>query len=187
MIRTLTGYKLLTPWQNGEELDDAVFRIAATFPLLELKDKSYMIPGDEHFGFDPNACVQRLVEETGIPHVWEPVATKVPEGGRTYTTISANFEGQVPNPEREAKRRARELVWHIWKRCAPSLDQVLSRSDKELASEVVATFFADFLMDNIDLVRQLEASFVAGNWGGPLDLWIELNEKHKVVSSIPGL
>ena len=77
MIGTLTIHKLLTPWQHGEELDDAVFRIAATLPLHEVTDHSYMIPGDEHFGFDPNAFVQRLVEETGIAHEWEPVATKV--------------------------------------------------------------------------------------------------------------
>jgi hypothetical protein len=32
MIDTLTIYKLLAPWQHGEELDDAVFRIAAVFP-----------------------------------------------------------------------------------------------------------------------------------------------------------
>jgi hypothetical protein len=177
MIRTLTIYKLLTPWQHGEELDDDVFRIAATFPLRELKHKSYMIPGDEHFGFDPNAFVQRLIEETGITHVWEPVATKVPEGGRAFTTMSANFKGQVADPEREAKRQARDLVWNIWKRCAPSLDQVLSNTDKEDASEMVARFFADFLMDNIDLVRQLEGSFMAGNGGGPLELWFELEQK----------
>jgi hypothetical protein len=177
MIGALTCYKLLTPWQHGKELDDAVFRIAATFPLRELKHKNYMVPGDEHFGFDPNAFVQRLIEETGIAHVWEPVATKVPEGGRAYSTVSATFKGQIPDLEREAKYQARELVWHIWKRCAPSLDQVLSNTDKEDASEMVARFFADFLMDNIDLVRQLEASFMAGNGGGPLCLWIELERK----------
>jgi hypothetical protein len=55
----LTIYKLLTPWQHGEDLDDAVFRIAATFPLRELRSKRYMIPGDECFGFDPNAAVAR--------------------------------------------------------------------------------------------------------------------------------
>ena len=79
MIRMI--YELLTPWQHGDELDDAVFQVAATFPLRELKHRPYMIPGDEHFGFDPNAFVQRLIEETGISHVWEPVATKVAEAG----------------------------------------------------------------------------------------------------------
>jgi hypothetical protein len=177
MIDTLIVYKLLTPWQHANELDDAVFRIAATFPLRELKLKSYKIPGDERFGFDPNAFVQQLVEETGITHVWEPVATKVPEGGRDYVTMSANFAGQVRDPEREAKRKARELVWSIWQRCAPSLDQVLSNIDKENAPEVVATFFADFLMDNIDLVRQLADLYRAGKWGAPLELWYELERR----------
>jgi hypothetical protein len=110
----------------------------ATFPLRYLKHKSYMIAGDEHFGFDPNAFVQRLIEETGIPHVWEPVATKIAEGGRCFVTESVKFEGQVPNPEREAKRKARRVVWNMWKRFAPSLDRVPSHSDKEQASEVAA-------------------------------------------------
>jgi hypothetical protein len=69
MVETLARYnkgQLLAPWHQGVELHEAVFRIAATFPLRYLKHKSYMIPGDEHFGFDPNAFVQRLIEETGI-------------------------------------------------------------------------------------------------------------------------
>jgi hypothetical protein len=51
---------------------------------------------------------------------------------------------------------------------------VLSHRDKEQASEVVATFFADFLMDNIDLVREVEASFMAGNGIGPFDGRLDL-------------
>jgi len=178
MLRTMTDYshgQLLTPWQHGQQLDDAVFRIAAVFPLRELKPKSYMIPGDEYFGFDPNEFLQRLIEETGISHVWEPVTTKVPEGGRTYVTGSANFKDQVPNPEREAKRQARELVWEIWSRFV-DLNE-LSYDGKEPSSHLVAIRFADFLLDNIDLLRQLEASFRAGKWGTPLELWYELERK----------
>jgi hypothetical protein len=177
MIQTLTTYNLLTPWQHGEELDDAVFRIAATFPLRELKSKPYMISGDERFGFDPNAFVQRLIEETGVSHVWEPVATKIAEGGRCIVTQSVDFAGQVPNPEREAKRKTRQVVWNIWKRFAPSLDQVLAHSDKEHASEVVATIFADFLIDNIDLVRQVEDSFRGHAGDSKLDPMIELERR----------
>src|SRR5712691_8738536 len=73
MIDTLSCFRLLTPWQHGEEVDDAVFRVAATFPIREFRPKNYMIPGDERFGLDPNAFVQRLIEETGMPHVWERV------------------------------------------------------------------------------------------------------------------
>jgi hypothetical protein len=123
-----------------------------------------MIPGDEHFGFDPNAFVQRLMEETGISHVWEPVQTKIPEGGRCFVTF--RVPGRVPNPgehvpstERDAKGQARQVLWEIWKRFSPSLDQVLSQSDKEEASQLVATLFANFLLDNIDLVRRLEEAF----------------------------
>jgi hypothetical protein len=156
MIDTLTIYKLLTPWQHGEDLDDGVFRIAATFPLRELRSKRYMIPGDECFGFDPNAFVQKLIEETGISHVWEPVANKVSEGGRTF---SYSLVGGSQEQDAAAKRASRQILWEMWKRFAPSLDEVVSHSDKEEATHIVATFFADFLLDNVDLVRQLEDAF----------------------------
>jgi hypothetical protein len=170
MISTLTIYKLLTPWQHGEELDDAVFRIAATFPLRELKHKSYMIAGDEHFGFDPNAFVQRLIEETGVSHVWEPLLTKVPEGGRHCIT----YEIPGLDPDIAAKRRARKVVWMIWRRFSNLADE----KEKE-ASEIVASLFADFVIDNIDLIRQLESSFRAGDGGvdGGVDLLTELEQK----------
>ena len=158
MIRMLSHYnrgQLLAPWNQGEELHEAVFRIAATFPLRYLKPKSYMIAGDEHFGFDPNAFVQRLMEETDISHVWEPIATKVPEGGRLFISLDGP---QRLDPDTMAKREARELAWEIWKRFSPNLDQLIAHSDKEQAAHIVATFFADFLMDNIDLVRQLKAA-----------------------------
>jgi hypothetical protein len=35
----------------------------------------------------------------------------------------------------------------------------VSHKDKEQATHIVATFYANFLLDNIDLVRQLEDSF----------------------------
>jgi hypothetical protein len=134
-----------------------------------------MIPGDDTFAFDPNAFVQQLPDQTGISHVWEPVATKFRER-RKFTTIGS-FVGQATNLERDAQRQARELIWNIWKRFAPSLDQVLSHGDREKPSIIVETIFADFLMDNIDLVRQVEASFKAGTGGGALDLLEELEGK----------
>jgi hypothetical protein len=158
MIDTLTIYKLLAPWQHGEALHEAVFRIAATLPFRYLKHKSYMIAGDERFGFDPNAFVQRLIEETGISHVWEPVSIKVSEGGRTFS-YSLVGGAQERDPDATAKHAARQILWEVWKRFSPSLEEVVSHSDKEQASYIVATFFANFLLDNIDLVRQLEDSF----------------------------
>jgi hypothetical protein len=168
MIETLARYnkgQLLAPWHQGEELHEAVFRIAATFPFRCLKYKSYKIPGDEHFGFDPNAFVQRLIEETGISHVWEPVRTKVAEGGRCFVTMripsrDPNPRERVQLPERDAKHGARQVLWEIWKRFSPSLDEVVFHSEKEQAIQIVATFFANFLLDNIDLVRQLEDAFM---------------------------
>lgn len=55
---------------------------------------------------------------------------------------------------------ARQLVWIIWKRFSPSLDQLVAHVDEEVAAELVATFFADFLIVNMDLVRQLEDAFM---------------------------
>ena len=50
--------QLLAPWRHGEELDDAVFRNAATFPMRALQHRVYKIAGDEIFGFDPNEFVE---------------------------------------------------------------------------------------------------------------------------------
>ena len=133
-----------------------------------------MIPGDEHFGFDPNAFVQRLIEETGISHVWEPVATKVGEGARFFISLDGP---QGLDPDTMAKREARALAWEIWKRFSPSVDQIMADSDKEQAAHIVATFFADFLLDNIDLVRQVEAGYRAGNGDGGLSVWLELERR----------
>ena len=177
MIDTLTNFKLLTPWQHGEELDDAVFRIAATFPLHVVKLETYTIAGDEYFGFDPNAFMQRLIEETGISHVWEPVPTKLAERGRGFTLCSVNYAGQVPDPKREAKRQTRELVWAVWKRFSPSRDQLTADSD------IVAILFADFLIENMDLVSQVEAGLRART-GGELDALMELERR---AQSWPGL
>jgi len=65
MLTHFNHGQLLAPWHHGEELDDAVFRVAATFPMRALRDGCYMIAGDELYGYDPNAFVQRLMEETG--------------------------------------------------------------------------------------------------------------------------
>lgn len=185
MIRTLTHFNLLAPWQHGEELDETAFRIAATFPIRELSHRNYMIPGDEYFGFDPNAFVQRLIEVTGVSHVWEPVATKISEGGRCYITASVNFKGQVPgqvpDQEREAKRRARDLVWEIWSRFA-NLDRLLSHtneqafSDKE-AFHLVTILFDDFVGDNTNLLREVESAFRSGSGMPPLATLTELERK----------
>ena len=70
------------------------------------------------------------------------------------------------------------MLWEIWKRFSASLDRVVSQRDKEQASEIVATLFADYLIDNIELVQQLESSFhgETGSWPG-LDLLAELERR----------
>ena len=70
-----------------------------------------------------------------------------------------------------AQRAAQKLVG-LWSRVS-NLDDLLSRRDKEQA----AGLFADFLIDNVALFRQVESPFRAGNGGGPLDLLAELERK----------
>jgi len=156
MIETLITYKLLTPWHHGEELNDAVFRIAATFPLREFHPHDYMIPGDEHFGFDPNAFVQQLEAETGIAGTGKTVPTKVGEGGRAWG--GSPIEYRNDSPERRAEHKARGLLWMIFKRLSPSLD-LTSIQNPVNAANFAALFFADFMLDNIDLVRKLEDGY----------------------------
>jgi hypothetical protein len=145
MIETMIAYKLLDPWQHGD-------RIAATFPLRHFIPKNYMIPRDEFFGFDPNAFVQQLVGETGISHVWEPVRTKLEEDGICFT-VSTNTSA---DPEREARSQVRQLAWEIWNRFSPSLDPIYAHSGKKQAAQLVANLFANFVLDNVDLLTRVE-------------------------------
>ena len=169
MIRALTGFhkgQLLVPWKHGEDLDDAVFRVAATFPIRPLRQHVYQIPGDSMWGFDPNAFVEKLIDETGISHIWEPVLARIPEGSCcTYTKLHVTLEGQGPRDpeavkealktgpsEREAKHDARELLWAVWSKCQPNLSRASGNHELHVAS--VAWHFADFAIDNIDLARE---------------------------------
>lgn len=195
MIRALTGIgfnkgQLLAPWQRGTELDDAVFRLAATFPIRPLRQHVYQVPGDSLSGFDPNAFVEKLVEETGVSHTWEPVLARIPEGsGCTYVTHRVAFKGQGPQDpeaakealkkliesgpsEREATHDARELLWAVWSKCQPNLSRpsrkipdglpaMIVANHYEHAAMGVAMLFADFAIDNIDLARE----FVGGRYG----------------------
>ena len=119
-------------------------------PLQYLERKRYKMPGDYLWEFDANAFIQRLIEETGIAHTWKPVLIRLAEGDRTFSMIE-----QPGPPETAGKRRARELLWAIWERCAGDFVSHVGRQHPE----VLARFYADFLIDNADLVSELEASF----------------------------
>ena len=171
MIRVLTACsnqgQLLAPWQHGVELDDAVFRVAATFPIRTLRQHVYKVPGDEMWGFDPNVFVQKLIEETGISYVWEPVPARVQEGGFSYVTHRVTFKGQGPPDreaaneglkkfmapsEREAKHEAQELLWAVWSKFQPHLSRPSRNHEHDVA--IVAMRFADFAIDHIGLARE---------------------------------
>jgi hypothetical protein len=153
MIETLTMYKALAPWQRGEDFDDAVFKIAARFPIQEFKPQDYMIEGDECFGFDPNAFVQQLVSETGIAGTGKTIPTRVGDG-RWWG--SGPIQAINDTPERREERQAREVLWQIFKRFSPNLDLPILNGGQESSVHIAALMFADFLLDNIDLVRKLE-------------------------------
>jgi hypothetical protein len=180
IIRTLIDLnqgQLLAPWRRGEELDGAVFRVASTFPMWALRQGVYKIAGDEKFGFDPNAFVQRLIEETGISHVWEPIPTRIPEGHYTFGFTRATFKGQgPPDPEREAKRCARDVLWDVWSRY---VNLHLSQDDRETFAHIVAILFADFVIDNVDLVRELTSLFNGGRSAQPFAVLTELERRAK--------
>ena|SRR5579864_350020 len=180
MLAELNHGQLLAPWHHGEELDDAVFRIAATFPMRQLGRGNYKTGGDEIFGFDPNEFVRRLIAKTGISHDWKPIPTRIAEDQFEYDFSGATFKGQEPSkPEhlvrdlqlqwkREAIRHARDLVWAIWSRFA-HLDRLLSQSGEQAFSSVEAfhlamTLFNDFVADNHELLREVESAFRSGGF-----------------------
>jgi hypothetical protein len=170
--------QLLTPWQHRAELDDAVFRIAATFPIRPLRQDVYKVPGDEMWGFDPNAFVQKLIDETGISHVWEPVLTKMTKGNCSYRTIrlgSGNPQGPE-DTEREAKYEARQLLWAVWSKCQPNLSR-LSPNHGEHDVPVIAMQFADFAIDNVALAREFVSPRNGGEHRDRLTMLLELERR----------
>jgi hypothetical protein len=158
MVTTLVDINLLTPWQHGEELDDAVFKLAATFPLQYLRHNDYQTTGDLLYPFDPNAFVQRLIDETGIAHTWKPVSTRLKEGERRYCFVLSEGEG----PGTTATRETRRLLWGIWKRFA-NFDEPLAHDDKLAAFRVATQVFDRFVTDNSDLVLELEEGCRTGH------------------------
>jgi hypothetical protein len=172
--------QLLAPWKRSEELDDAVFRLAATFPLRPLRQHVYKVPGDSMAGFDPNAFVEKLIEDTGIPHTWEPVLATLPPGSCPYKRYRV---GQGPRnaedlkkfatrdlSEREVRHDARELLWAVWSKCQPNISRPDRKMPDEFAAMSVALPFADFAIDNIDLARE----FVSRSGSGRLATVLQL-------------
>jgi len=166
MIQRVSSYdhsKLLAPWKHGEELDHAAFRITATFPLQFVTYHSYPMPGDYLWAFDVNAFIQRLIEEMGIAHIWEPIQIRAPEGMRCFATEDVL---QSKDPEITAKHNTRQLLWIIWERC--------SGSDLKDHPAALAGNFDDYLIENLDLVREVEASFRTDEFGPSMEVLQQL-------------
>ena len=154
MIDRLVSYDkghLIGPWKHGDELDPVVFRIAATFPLRCVEYKNYQMPGDDLWEFDPNAFVRQLMEETGVQHTWQEITIRVSGGGRHFVRCTI---GNRADPNTEARRSTRQLLWSICERC----NDLMSTLGKD-HPEVATGFFADFLIDNIELVQKVENGF----------------------------
>lgn len=153
-IATMTRLKLVTPWEHGEELDEGVFRVAATCPMRVYRRRMYKRAGDEIFPFDPNEFLRRLIEDTGVEHRWEPIQTKMGEGEFSFGTVTAAFKEQVPpDSEQIAKLMVRDLLWDVWSRyhrfeLSPLLDQ------KDF-THMVALMFGGFVIENINLARKI--------------------------------
>lgn len=180
MIRMLTHFnhgQLLSPWHRGEELDDAVFRVAATFPMRALRNGCYKIAGDELYGYDPNAFVQRLIEETGISHVWEPIATRMPEGEFSFVLMRASVKGQgTLDLKHEVKNVSLTVLWDVWSKYF-SIRQFWDEGNQETFAHLVATVFADFVIDNIDLARELASVLTGGEGTPPSAILTELERR----------
>jgi len=178
MAEAFNHGQILAPWKHGEDLDDAVFRVAATFPMRPLRQHTYKVPGDSMTGFDPNAFVEKLVEETGISHTWEPVLANIPEDstGCTYSTIRSTLEGQgPPDPLRDAKQDARELLWAVWTKCQPNISRASGNNEHHVA--FIAMLFADFAIDNIHLAREFVSRMRGGEGRPELTILSELERR----------
>ena len=76
-----------------------------------------------------------------------------------HGSVAGTDAGPGENYAMNAHPTSTAILWEMWERFSPFLDELVSRSDRERASKIVATLFANFLLDNIDLVRPLEDSF----------------------------
>ena len=148
------------------------------------------------WGFDPNAFVEKLIEETGISHTWKPVLVTVPEGSCPFVIgrVSYSFGNQgppaPPDPKadeevfkkylvadsvRYAKHDARELLWAVWSKCQPNLSR--SGNEEHRLALGVTMLFVDFVMDNIDLAREFVSSRHSGETRDQLAILSELERR----------
>jgi hypothetical protein len=129
-----------------------------------------------------------LIGETGVSHTWDPIPTRIHEGGCCFTFLRAG--GETPKEQalspfvdkREAKRRAREVLWDAWEKYHHYQPGKLH--DTELHTRFVAGLFADFVIDNIDLAQQLMAHFTGNGGEGPKRFAIVTELERRVKDSI---
>lgn len=86
----------------------------------------------------------------------------------TFTFLDDN-----PNsdPDKHARHQARQLLWIIWERCCGLAPLVKDNI------QATATLFADFVLDNMDLLRQVEEGFKNNEGSGGLPVLLELEQR----------
>jgi hypothetical protein len=84
-----------------------------------------------------------------------------------------SVSGAVPDPDRDARSKTRELLWQIWKRFS-GVDDIVG--PEEARAKLSHIWFDDFLIANTDLVqRVLDTHRQAGHIG--MDLLPEIEER----------
>ena len=91
---------------------------------------------------------------------------RAPEGMRCFATEDVL---QSKDPEITAKHNTRQLLWIIWERC--------SGSDLKDHPAALAGNFADYPIENLDLVREVEASFRTDEFGPSMEVLQQLEQR----------
>jgi hypothetical protein len=74
------------------------------------------------------------------------------------------------DPEITAKDSTRQLLWMIWERCS-------GWADLKDRPEALAGIFADYLIENLDLVREVETSFKTTQFGPSMEVLQQLEQR----------
>ena len=184
MLLALNHGQLVAPWRHGDKLDDAVFRIAATFPMREFIKGYTRLRAMRFSGLTPMRLCNGSSTKLRSRMLWEPVPTRLAEGRYCFTFLTVTYRGQsspgspMHRDPVQAKRFTRDVLWDVWSKyhSLGSPEQV----NKEAFGHMVAILFADFVMDNVDLARELMSTLSGRSEGAkPFAILTELERRAK--------